>query len=284
MKKNLLIIGAMSLMLAFTGCGSTNSGEASSTVEQKEINPQELLTSVSDKMAEVKSYEANTVMDMKVAAQGQEVNMNMAMDMKIINSPSMMMQVDSSTEMSMGDQNQNVDIAMYIESADNGYTLYQNLNDVWSKTSIQTEEELEKYITSPKDSVGEYANLADSVTQGEDETVDGVDCYSLEVNIPVSKLGELMSQMGSMGANAESMITNITEGEDFVIELLVSKEDETLVQVNMDLSEIMKSALKGQEGIEEKDLENITFDMSMKFSNLNGVDEIVIPEEAKKAA
>lgn len=280
-KKNLLIIGAMSLMLAFTGCGSTNSGETSSVAEQKEVNPQELLTSVSDKMAEAKSYEANTVMDMKMAAQGQEVSMSMAMDMKIINSPSVMMQVDSSTEMSMGGENQNIDMTMYIESVDDGYTLYQNVNDVWSKTSLQSEEEIAQYITAP--AVTEYANLADSITQGNDETVDGVDCYKLVVNIPASKLGELMSEMGSVGANAESMLANITEGEDFVIEMLVSKADETLVQVDMDLAEMMKSALKGQEGVTEEDLENIVFDMSMNFSNLNAVEEITIPEAAKAA-
>ena len=283
MKKNVLIIGAISLILAFTGCGNTNSGEVSSAAAQKEINPQELLTSVSNKMAEVKSYEAVTDINFKVASQGQELNMDMDMNMKVINAPSLTMQVDSKTKMAMGEETQNIDMAMYLEPAEGGYTFYQNLDDAWYKTSIATEDEVANYIKAPGNTVDEYIGLSDGVTQGEDETVNGVDCDKLLVNIPVSKLGELMNQMGSIGASAESMLGSIAEAEDFAIEMLVSQEDETLVQVRMDLSDIMKNALKGQEGVEEKDLESIEFGMNMSFSNLEGVNEIVIPEEAKSA-
>ncbi len=282
MKKKLLVIGAMSLVLAFTGCGNTNSGEANSVATQKEINPEEVLTNAITKLNETKSYEAVTASEFKLATQGQEVSMNMGINMKVINSPSMTMQLETNTKVAMAGQTQDVDIEMYLEPTDSGYTLYQNADNAWSKVSV-TKEDLDAYIKIPSNSVNEYATIAKSITQGEDETVEGVDCYKLLVNIPASKIGDVMNEMGSMGENAESMLGNIAEGEDLQIEMFVSKADETLVQMKMDLADIMKNALKDQEGATEEDLESIEFAMTMSFSNIDGVSEIVIPEEAKSA-
>ncbi|MBP3886361.1 MAG: hypothetical protein J6F30_01715, partial [Cellulosilyticum sp.] len=61
-------------------------------------------------MAEVKSYEAVTDINFKVASQGQELNMDMDMNMKVINAPSLTMQVDSKTKMAMGEETQNIDM------------------------------------------------------------------------------------------------------------------------------------------------------------------------------
>lgn len=278
-KSKFLVAGVLGVALALTGCGNS-----------EKVDAKELLKSASSKLSEAKSYEMDMelVLAMEVKDQGT-MDMNVAMDTKMIVNPEIAAQMDTTIDMKVDGEGQSLTTEQYIVKEDNQYNVYTNAMDTWSKMSAGNAEEVESLMQDPTTDIDEYLATIDDITISGEEKIDGIDCYAIKVNITKEYFDSVLDDMdllSNVGLDAETLAqtTETLENvESLPVYYYVGKESGNIVGMNMDMSDLMKSAFIATGATTEEALTNIKVITSLTITNIDGVSEITLPEEAASA-
>ena len=284
-KNNLFAASILGVSMALTGCGA--SSQATGT---KDVDAKELLKTASTKFAEVKSYEMgmNVAMSMDMKEQGK-LDMTMDTNGKMIVNPEMACQLDSSISMKLGDQNQDMTTQQYIVKEDADYTMYAEMLGTWSKTKVGGAEQVEALMQDPSANIDVYLEKIDDITISGEESIEGIDCYALKINLTKeyfdTVLGDMdgLSNLGLDEATISQTIETLEGIDNLPVYYYVSKESSEIVGMNMDMGDLIKSVLIGSGKVTEDQIGDVKMTMNMTITNVDGVEEVKLPEEAKSA-
>ena len=281
MKKKCLRIAALALvaaglLLGVVGCG----GKAT---------PEKLLTNMQKKVSEEKNFSVNMLMECMLSGEIQEgttmdINMDINLDMDVVNDPEGVYG-KGSVKLGFFGMNQIVDMEMYMVQEDGEYVMYAGANGgllgegntetVWTKETLDKED-----ITAGYD-VSSFKEFAEAFELAEDtEKVNEEECYVLSGKVSGDKLeGILDTSMAAMD-NAGEMFDELDlDDVELPIKLYISKSSELPVQMTMDMADLMGKSMGEEAGVSCS-----KFDYTITYKGFGKVDEIVVPEEVKKAA
>lgn len=277
-KSRLLVTGLLGLSMFFTGCGAN----------EKE-NAKDVLKSASAKMSEAESYEMNMTMSMNIAQGEENLNMDMETAAKCVLKPELALQMDSTIDMTIAGESQNITMQQYVVKEDSQYTLYTGTMGIWGKTPMAGLEEAEAMLQDPNASLEKYLETIEDISFSGEKTVNGIDCKEIKVNLTKEYFNEVLDNvdmLNTMGMDETSLNTTldaINGVENLPVYYYVGKDSGELVGCNMDMSDLMKKVVLATTGESEDSVSELKVVMDMTFGNMNGVSEITLPEEAKSA-
>lgn len=277
-KSRLLVTGLLGLSMFFTGCGAN----------EKE-NAKDVLKSASTKMSEAESYEMNMTMSMNMTQGEENLNMDMETAAKCILKPELAFQMDSTIDMAIAGESQNITMQQYLIKEDSQYTLYTGTMGMWGKMPMAGLEEAEAMLQDPNASLEKYLETIEDISFSGEKTVNGVDCKEIKVNLTKEYFNEVLGNvdiLNTMGMDETALNTTldaINGVENLPVYYYVGKDSGELVGCNMDMSDLMKKVVLATTGESEDLVSELKVVMDMTFGNMNGVSEITLPEEAKSA-
>lgn len=223
---------------------------------KSKINKEEVIGKFIEVSKNIKS--ADMVIDMKMTQEGSKDALNMSIDSSIILEP-----VEMRLEMSV--PNQSAKVLAYIK--ENKMYLLDPISNQWVKQSFSAEtgEQFKGYITN---SNYIYDVMKDNIDKIDVDEKDG------DYIISISKKSEFLKdamkkQLSSMNTTG-SQIGDQVEIDNIAVQYVVDKN------TYMPKTSVMSfdMSMNGQK---------ISMAMDSKFSNINEVKEIALPEEAKNA-
>ena len=223
---------------------------------KSKINKEEVINKFIEVSKDMKS--ANMLMDIKMSQKGSKENINILMDSAIILEP-----LQIKLEMTVPGQSTKMDI--YIKDGDM-YVL-DPLSNQWMKQKVTdlVNEQFKGYMTN---SLYIYDVMKDNIDKMDVDEKDGDYIISISKNSEFLKdaMKKQLSNMNTPGSQLGEQI----EIDNIAIQYIVDKN--TYLVKNSIMS--FDVAMNG---------EKITINLDTKFSNINEVKEISIPEETKNA-
>lgn len=268
-KKLRVLIAAVILVFAVSGCGP----------EAKTAS--QVLTETAQSSNNMKSLEAQGSMKMNVSAGGQDIDMNMGMDMAVFTDPykiKMNMTIDLG---GLGSQSSDV----YLIQDGGKYYSYTNIAGQWYKMEMD-QALFQKTIDSYDNSAYIDALTSSSESFEMEETEeDGKKVYKLEGVITGDALNKMVEATGVMNQLADAGIdTSIYDNTgDMKVTVYVDKETSNLYKISIDMKELMKNALEtALSGTGEEIAVNDCV-MEMIYKNYNSASDFELPKEAENA-
>ena len=243
--KKLLFLVLTVFSLMFVGaCGKSK------------INKEEVINKFVEVSKDMKS--ANMLMDIKMSQKGSKESINMSIDSAIILEP-----LEMKLEMTVPNQPTKIDL--YIKD---GYMyVLDPLSNQWMKQKVTdlVNEQFKGYMTN---SLYIYDVMKDNIDKMDVDEKDGDYIISISKNSEFLKdaMKKQLSNMNTPGSQLGEQI----EIDNIAIQYIVDKN--TYLVKNSIMS--FDVAMNG---------EKITINLDTKFSNINEVKEISIPEETKNA-
>ena len=277
-KSKLVAVSTLGLSILFSGCGAAN-----------KVDAKEVLKAASEKMKEAKSYEMDMTMIMDVVENEESVSMTMETSGKCIVKPELTFQMDSSMDMSVNGESQNITMQQYVVKEDSQYMMYTNTMGLWGKTPLAGLAEAEAMMQDTHQNLDMYLTTIDDITISGDKAINGIDCNEIKVNITKEyfdeALGnfEMLQTFGYDEATLEATLNALSDLDGLPVYYYVSKESNDLMGCNMDMSELMKKLLTGMSGEEGDSVDELKMMMDITYNNIDGVSEITLPEEASSA-
>ena len=221
---------------------------------KSKINKEEVINKFVEVSKDMKS--ANMLMDIKMSQKGSKESINMSIDSAIILEPLEM-------KLEMAVPNQPTKIDLYIKD---GYMYALDpLSNQWMKQKVTglVNEQFKGYMTN---SLYIYDVMQDNIDKMDIDEKDGNYIISISKNSEFLKdaMKKQLSNMNTPGSQLGEQI----EIDNIAIQYIVDKN--TYLVKNSIMS--FDVAMNG---------EKITINLDTKFSNINEVKEISIPEEAK---
>ena len=201
---------------------------------------------------------ANMLMDIKMSQKGSKESINMSIDSAIILEP-----LEMKLEMTVPNQPTKIDL--YIKD---GYMyVLDPLSNQWMKQKVTdlVNEQFKGYMTN---SLYIYDVMKDNIDKMDVDEKDGDYIISISKNSEFLKdaMKKQLSNMNTAGSQLDEQI----EIDNIAIQYIVDKN--TYLVKNSIMS--FDVAMNG---------EKITINLDTKFSNINEVKEISIPEETKNS-
>lgn len=272
---------ALALCLGITACGNSASG----------LTPDEVMEKAQKSMDSITSMSYDMTINMEMSVDGESIIMNSDAVADCILDP-MQMKIDmtmdmgeigslATTEYVVGENGQNM---MYI-----GMDLGAG-QMIWAKQEFPDLSSLEQY--DAKATMNMYIDSAESFTQNGTESINGVHTTRYDGVIKGDAIEQvidasgIMEQYAALGLDDETM--NLIQGElgDLPISIWVADDSYVPMKYEMDMTDMMQVMMtKMSESMDEEN-PDITIDavlISMTMKNINGVSEIVLPEEALNA-
>ena len=243
--KKLLFLVLTVFSLMFVGaCGKSK------------INKEEVINKFVEVSKDMKS--ANMLMDIKMSQKGSKESINMSIDSAIILEP-----LEMKLEMTVPNQPTKIDL--YIKD---GYMyVLDPLSNQWMKQKVTglVNEQFKGYMTN---SLYIYDVIQDNIDKIDVDEKDGNYIISISKNSEFLKdaMKKQLSNMNTPGSQLGEQI----EIDNIAIQYIVDKN--TYLVKNSIMS--FDVAMNG---------EKITINLDTKFSNINEVKEISIPEETKNS-
>jgi len=243
--KKLLFLVLTVFSLMFVGaCGKSK------------INKEEVINKFVEVSKDMKS--ANMLMDIKMSQKGSKESINMSIDSAIILEP-----LEMKLEMTVPNQPTKIDL--YIKD---GYMyVLDPLSNQWMKQKVTdlVNEQFKGYMTN---SLYIYDVMKDNIDKMDVDEKDGNYIISISKNSEFLKeaMKKQLSNMNTPGSQLGEQI----EIDNIAIQYIVDKN--TYLVKNSIMS--FDVAMNG---------EKITINLDTKFSNINEVKEISIPEETKNS-
>ena len=243
--KKLLFLVLTVFSLMFVGaCGKSK------------INKEEVINKFVEVSKDMKS--ANMLMDIKMSQKGSKESINMSIDSAIILEP-----LEMKLEMTVPNQPTKIDL--YIKD---GYMyVLDPLSNQWMKQKVTdlVNEQFKGYMTN---SLYIYDVMKDNIDKIDVDEKDGNYIISISKNSEFLKdaMKKQLSNMNTPGSQLGEQI----EIDNIAIQYIVDKN--TYLVKNSIMS--FDVAMNG---------EKITINLDTKFSNINEVKEISIPEETKNS-
>lgn len=223
---------------------------------KSKINKEEVINKFVEVSKDMKS--ANMLMDIKMSQKGSKESINMSIDSAIILEP-----LEMKLEMTVPNQPTKIDL--YIKD---GYMyVLDPLSNQWMKQKVTdlVNEQFKGYMTN---SLYIYDVMKDNIDKMDVDEKDGDYIISISKNSEFLKdaMKKQLSNMNTPGSQLGEQI----EIDNIAIQYIVDKN--TYLVKNSIMS--FDVAMNG---------EKITINLDTKFSNINEVKEISIPEETKNA-
>ena len=223
---------------------------------KSKINKEEVINKFVEVSKDMKS--ANMLMDIKMSQKGSKESINMSIDSAIILEP-----LEMKLEMTVPNQPTKIDL--YIKD---GYMyVLDPLSNQWMKQKVTdlVNEQFKGYMTN---SLYIYDVMKDNIDKMDVDEKDGNYIISISKNSEFLKdaMKKQLSNMNTPGSQLGEQI----EIDNIAIQYIVDKN--TYLVKNSIMS--FDVAMNG---------EKITINLDTKFSNINEVKEISIPEETKNA-
>ena len=223
---------------------------------KSKINKEEVINKFVEVSKDMKS--ANMLMDIKMSQKGSKESINMSIDSAIILEP-----LEMKLEMTVPNQPTKIDL--YIKD---GYMyVLDPLSNQWMKQKVTdlVNEQFKGYMTN---SLYIYDVMKDNIDKMNVDEKDGNYIISISKNSEFLKeaMKKQLSNMNTAGSQLDEQI----EIDNIAIQYIVDKN--TYLVKNSIMS--FDVAMNG---------EKITINLDTKFSNINEVKEISIPEETKNA-
>lgn len=268
----------LTLGLGLTACGGT--APAAET-------PEEVLTKAQEAMADVTSMGYDMTMDLSMGAEGETLAISTVTRADTVLSP---LAMKAEMEMDLGDLGGTTSMTIYAKEQDGSYLTVVGAPDeagkmTWQSSSMDALGELENL--SGTDSLQLYLDSIQNFTQGESETVNGVEATRYDGVILGEDLSEViaasgaLSQLDSLGMGEMSDL--FTGMGDLPVSLWIAKETYYPVKYEMDLTEMMQSILDKTLSEQLGADIGLTVEqaaLSMTIRDINQVGEIEIPAEA----
>ncbi len=285
-KRYLFIVSMLCMLFVLVGCGSGENKVASADGAK---DPKALMEKAGEKLANIDSFEMamNIDMGMDVKDQGN-VQIKMTADASTIMKPKMLMDMNMKMDMTMGEENQAIEMRQIMDGSGDEMVIYQNMFGAWSKISAGESLGMEELVQNPQDMMKTYTESMEKIEITGDKTVNGKDCYEITMTLGEESMNAIMEQMGGMesllGVSASELesskeILDLFKDAEFVF--YIDKQNEEFVGMYMELGEILKKAI-AMSG-EGEDIGDCTMSIEAIYKSYNSVKEIVIPEEAKSA-
>lgn len=243
--KKLLFLVLTVFSLMFVGaCGKSK------------INKEEVINKFVEVSKDMKS--ANMLMDIKMSQKGSKESINMSIDSAIILEP-----LEMKLEMTVPNQPTKIDL--YIKD---GYMyVLDPLSNQWMKQKVTdlVNEQFKGYMTN---SLYIYDVMKDNIDKMDVDEKDGNYIISISKNSEFLKdaMKKQLSNMNTPGSQLGEQI----EIDNIAIQYIVDKNTYLVKNSIMSFDVTMNG-------------EKITINLDTKFSNINEVKEISIPEETKNA-
>ena len=223
---------------------------------KSKINKEEVINKFVEVSKDMKS--ANMLMDIKMSQKGSKESINMSIDSAIILEP-----LEMKLEMTVPNQPTKIDL--YIKD---GYMyVLDPLSNQWMKQKVTglVNEQFKGYMTN---SLYIYDVMQDNIDKMDVDEKDGNYIISISKNSEFLKdaMKKQLSNMNTPGSQLGEQI----EIDNIAIQYIVDKN--TYLVKNSIMS--FDVAMNG---------EKITINLDTKFSNINEVKEISIPEETKNS-
>lgn len=270
-KKKYSLLAILSLLLVFVlgGC-------------QKAATPEGLLEEMAEKTAKMDSCSINMLMDMKISAsvEGLDMDMGLLMDMDTdITSDPVRMHGNGKFSVSMLGQDMDMDMEMYSLQEDGKNLSYVKIYDNWIKQEAQDmSSALEAYTFKDFRKMSQSLEL-DEKTQSENDK----ECYVLSGNISGSSIkGVLDTVLGSMDSSGIELDTNAFADTRLDYQLFIDKKDKYPVKMTMDMKNLMEAAMNASQ--DEVNFTCESCDFTYNFTAFNTVESIELPAEARDSA
>ncbi len=268
----------LTLGLGLTACGGT--APAAET-------PEEVLTKAQEAMADVTSMGYDMTMDLSMGAEGETLAISTVTRADTVLSP---LSMKAEMEIDLGDLGETTSMTIYAKEQDGSYLTVVGTPDeagqmTWQSSSMDALGDLENL--SGTDSLQLYLDSIQNFTQGESETVNGVEATRYDGVILGEDLSEViaasgaLSQLDSLGMGEMSDL--FTGMGDLPVSLWIAKETYYPVKYEMDLTEMMQSILDKTLSEQLGADIGLTVEqaaLSMTIRDINQVGEIEIPAEA----
>ena len=268
----------LTLGLGLTACGGT--APAAET-------PEEVLTKAQEAMADVTSMGYDMTMDLSMGAEGETLAISTVTRADTVLSP---LSIKAEMEIDLGDLGGTTSMTIYAKEQDGSYLTVVGTPDeagqmTWQSSSMDALGDLENL--SGTDSLQLYLDSIQNFTQGESETVNGVEATRYDGVILGEDLSEViaasgaLSQLDSLGMGEMSDL--FTGMGDLPVSLWIAKETYYPVKYEMDLTEMMQSILDKTLSEQLGADIGLTVEqaaLSMTIRDINQVGEIEIPAEA----
>ncbi len=268
----------LTLGLGLTACGGT--APAAET-------PEEVLTKAQEALAGVTSMGYDMTMDLSMGAEGETLAISTVTRADTVLSP---LAMKAEMEMDLGDLGETTSMTIYAKEQDGSYLTVVGTPDeagqmTWQSSSMDALGELENL--SGADSMQLYLDSIQNFTQGESETVNGVEATRYDGVILGEDLSEVIAASGAL-----SQLDSLGMGEmselfkgmgDLPVSLWIAKETYYPVKYEMDLTEMMQSILDKTLSEQLGADIGLTVEqaaLSMTIRDINQVGEIEIPAEA----
>ena len=258
------------LLLCLSACGVTK---------------EKLLVQVGKNMLAAKSYTMQTVMDVEMGGDvlGTKVAANIKVDMNTdVNTTPFVGHGKGGMSIEVMGQSQQVDMELYEEVVENELTVYAQVGTSdWQKQSTELEEDDFKML-----GLGGLAKF-NELFELEDETVtmNGEECYKIKGQIDGETLQEIVDLAIGNGGQANELLSGIDwNGRQVPAEIYIGKKGKHLVKMSFDMIGVMDAALESTMGEFSGLLKCEKCILEISLSNVNKVEQIVIPSDVKTNA
>ena len=279
-KKGAAIARSATMALSLAACASG-----------KPATPEEVLKAASEKVAAAKSMSSEVIMDMKMTSAEQTIQMTMTGAVETIEEP-MAMHMDMTMDMgAMG----SMKMQMYMTEEEGAYQLYVGTDDgsgatTWAAQSVPDADQMKQYDTQANMEL--YLKSGSNFQENGTETIEGKETVRYDGVITNECFNEVftstgvLDQFSSLGVDAETAQSMLTDLGDLPISVWVEKESNLPVKYEMDMTAIMQSIMtKTMEAADST--ETITVEsvyMTMLIHGIDNVESIEVPQEALDAA
>lgn len=258
-------------------------------------NAEAIMKTAQEKLNDVKSMSYEMKMDMDMSAEGQALKMTMTGKADCVVEP---MALKMDMVMDMGELG-SMPMQMYAQDKDGAYVLYSGMDMgtgtmTWTSQTVGSMKDLMQYDAQA--SMDLYISSADSFKENGTESINGTEAVRYDGVISEKALNDVMTasgvmkQFSSLGMETAEITEMLTNLGDLPISIWVEKESGLPVQYTMDMTTMMQTmmekAISSEAAAGQSTGDTVTVNkvlISMTMSNFNGVDKIVIPEEALNA-
>lgn len=267
---------ALALVLGLCACGGPKT-------------PEEVMAKAGENLAKAKSLRFGMQMEMNMSSFNEAVDMTISMDGETTTEP-VVVHADMTIDLgALGA----MEMELYAEQSDTTVTSYISALGQWMKEETPLDEE--NAALDAKGDMGSSLALASGLEEVGTETVDGVEAARYDGVITKEHLQEVLKNTGVLDDLGDAMdlkksLEDAAEDTaglgDIPISIWIDKEAMLPVKYEMDMTEMMQKLMaQTGEGTESLgDLLTINkVRVSMTVSDLDGVGEIVIPDEARNA-
>lgn len=259
------ILSVLMLMtvLAFTGCG-------------KKATPENLLTDMVKNSKDAKSVEANMKLAAEMGADAASMSITMDADIAATKEPEAS-HINATVGLKFGSTDMNTDMEMYQVKEDDEDITYTCIQDVWAKESGDKKEDvLDEGMFKDIQKAYESFELKEELVKVNDE-----ECFELTGKIDGELLDGIIDQ-----DMLESFSSDLNLNEDGLKDAKIPctidiyKDSILPARIYIDMKEVLEKLYTDElEGVEVKD-----YYVELTYNEYDKVDEIKVPEEAKKSA